>query len=606
MLLAPAPRSITTTPARLETQAVAPITRIDPHEIDRAQGYRLTLSTGGLDIVGHDAAGVFYAEQTWAQLRRTAEPRWGGDGTLPCLTIEDWPDFPVRGVMLDISRDKVPTMATLLALVNQLAHHKINQLQLYTEHTFAYEGHETVWSQASPFTPEEVRQLDAYCAERFVELVPNQNCFGHMERWLKHEAYQGLSERPEFKEGDDVPAFYVGRVERGEMGHAPGMGSTLCPVEPKSLELIDDLFAQLLPCFNSKLVNVGGDETFDLGLGRSRNACETKGKGRVYLEYLQELHQRAAAHGSTMQFWGDMAWHHPELLAEVKEKLPGAIALNWGYEKHQTFEKEAKLCADAGVPFYVCPATATFNTMAGRYDTAVVNQQNAGLNGNRYGAVGYLNTWWGDWGHWQAQSANDPALIIGAAVSWCHETNDQLDLKAALSRYVYDDPTGKLAEALEELGGVERDCADIDTPNVLNWAFILPERPIVDRRLDRGWDQIGPFSDAALDAIEARVGRGVELLRQAQPACADASAILTELNHAARMILHQVRNVRSRIQQQAPHHADLDAATRKAYDAELSVLVDEFRTVWRTRNREGGLVDTVTRLEMILAGYRAQ
>src|SRR5207342_333696 len=110
---------------------------------------------------------------------------------------EDWPDFAVRGVMLDISRDKVPTMATLYEMVNLFASLKINQLQLYTEHTFAYSQHEEVWRNASPMTAEEIQFLDQYCKQRFIELVPNQNSFGHMERWLKHEKYRHLAESPD-------------------------------------------------------------------------------------------------------------------------------------------------------------------------------------------------------------------------------------------------------------------------------------------------------------------------------------------------------------------------------------------------------------------------
>ncbi len=119
------------------------------------------------------------------------------DGQIPCLKIRDWPDFPTRGVMLDISRDKVYQMQTLYTLVNQLASWKINQLQLYTEHTFAYQGHERVWLNASPMTPEEIQNLDQYCKEKFIELVPNQNSFGHMSRWLKHPEYQHLAETTE-------------------------------------------------------------------------------------------------------------------------------------------------------------------------------------------------------------------------------------------------------------------------------------------------------------------------------------------------------------------------------------------------------------------------
>ena len=70
--------------------------------------------------------------------------------------------------MLDISRDKVPTMATLLALVDKFAGWKLNHVELYLEHTFAYRNHEEVWAQASPMTGEDILKIDAFCRDRFV------------------------------------------------------------------------------------------------------------------------------------------------------------------------------------------------------------------------------------------------------------------------------------------------------------------------------------------------------------------------------------------------------------------------------------------------------
>lgn len=605
MHLTPRPRKIETTPGRSLADTAVPQTRVDPDAVPQPEGYRLNVRPDGVEIVGHDPAGVFYGRQTWQQLTRDASPRWGGDGTVACVTIEDWPDFRARGVMLDISRDRVPTTDTLFALIDQLAHFKINQLQLYTEHTFAYAGHEVVWERASPITPDEMRTLDAYCGERFIELVPNQNCFGHFERWLKHPEYAEVSERPKFLPGagDDVPNFYRGRVEHGTFGHTPGMGSTLCPVEPKSAALVDDLLTQLLPCAQSKTINVGGDETFDLGFGRSREACKNKGKGRVYLDYLEKLHALCAKHAHQMQFWGDMAWHHPELLPEVAQKLPGATALNWGYEKHQDFEKEAKLCADAGVPFFVCPATATFNALTGRIETATVNQKNAAKNGLKYGAIGYLNTWWGDWGHWQPKSVNDPGLVLGAAVSWCYETNRELDLEAALSRHVYDDPTGNLAAGLTELGRVELDVADIETPNALGWSLVMPECPLVEGWLDRGWDKIGPFTTDNLEAVAARLKRGVALLEAAEPACADGPTVLSELRNAADLLGHAAKNLRARLTQPCAHTHELGESTRAELEAELAALLQEFERCWDARSRPGGRADSTARFRKLRQAY---
>ena len=65
--------------------------------------------------------------------------------------------FAVRSYMLDISRDKVPTMGTLKQLVDILEKFNYNQFQLYTEHTFAYAKHKAAWGAASPMTASEIR-----------------------------------------------------------------------------------------------------------------------------------------------------------------------------------------------------------------------------------------------------------------------------------------------------------------------------------------------------------------------------------------------------------------------------------------------------------------
>jgi hypothetical protein len=82
--------------------------------------------------------------------------------------------------MLDVSRNKVPTLTQLFELVDLLASFKYNQLQLYTEHTFAYRGHEIVWADSSPLTPSEIQALDVYCTQRCITLVPNQNRFSFL------------------------------------------------------------------------------------------------------------------------------------------------------------------------------------------------------------------------------------------------------------------------------------------------------------------------------------------------------------------------------------------------------------------------------------------
>jgi hypothetical protein len=125
----------------------------------------LAVTATGVEITARTATGLRWGLATLVQLLRAFPAQ------LPCLLIEDAPAFAERGFMLDISRDRVPTMATLHDLVDRMAGLKLNHLQLYTEHTFAYVGHEEVWRNADPLTPSEMRSLDSYAAARGVVLA---------------------------------------------------------------------------------------------------------------------------------------------------------------------------------------------------------------------------------------------------------------------------------------------------------------------------------------------------------------------------------------------------------------------------------------------------
>jgi N-acetyl-beta-hexosaminidase len=196
------------------------------------ESYRIKIAQTGIQIEAGGGAGAFYAAMTLRQLARQRP------GYLPVCRIEDTPDFPVRGATMDVSRDKVPQMETLFAWVDRLAEWKVNQIYLYTEHTFAYAGHETVWRDADPMTPAQVLELDAYCKDRFIELVPNQNSFGHFRRFLDHPEYRHLAE---------APNGYA--LSRGRRSPHP---YSLHPGDSGSLELLGDLYDQLLPHFTSQ------------------------------------------------------------------------------------------------------------------------------------------------------------------------------------------------------------------------------------------------------------------------------------------------------------------------------------------------------------------
>ena len=418
------------------------------------QGYRIEIRAGRAQIACSDSAGERYARDTLAQLE-SAEPGGG-----PELEICDWPEFPVRGYMLDVSRDRVPTRETLARMVQFLSRIRVNHFQLYTEHTFAYEQHGSVWADASPITAADVRWLDALCRDHGIELVANQNCFGHMGRWLKHEEYRELAETPDgwkMSLGIEMPA------------------SVLRPTDD-SLSLVYELLDELIPNFTSPRVNINCDETFELGKGHSAQMVEEQGAARVYLSFVRQVIEHLQAAGKEVLFWGDVLRNHPELLEELPDR--DLVALVWHYEAPsaqdkvpawaipllaefgmteeslQGFSYHVRNFVRSGIPFWVCPGTSGWNSLVGRLPNARANLEDAAVVGASAGASGYLITDWGDNGHMQPFLVSMMPLIEGAGLSWCRDAHHGQDLAALLDRFGFAVPVPGLGRVLERLGSL--------------------------------------------------------------------------------------------------------------------------------------------------------
>jgi hexosaminidase len=543
--------------------------RIVPERIPYEQGYELTVTPTGVLVEAATPQGIFYGVSTLVQLVEQH------GATLPCLTAADWPDHGVRGVMLDISRDKVPTVETVRTLIDMLAGWKINQVQLYTEHTFAYRDHREVWEQASPFTGEEILELDAYCRDRFIELVPNQNAFGHMHRWLTHERYAHLAE----VQGDFETPW----------GTMSGPFS-ITPVDPGSLELVSGLFDELLPHFSSKQLNVGCDETFDLGQGRSKEFVEERGVGRVYLDFLLSLYKNVSERGYTMQYWGDIIEQHPDLISELPTD---AVALGWGYEAEHPFAQLGANYAAADVPFYVCPGTSSWCTIGGRTTNALGNLLNAAEAGLAHGAAGYLMTDWGDRGHWQVLPISYLGFAAGAAYSWALEANRSLDLATAISWHAFRDRTGSFGRVAYDLGNAY---LEFDTRQVNSTLFFWILQGVPEGYTGKRFEGVTP---EMFDKADAAIDRALVLLESSASERADADLLRSEFLNSARMMKHACRNGRLLLGAEPEPEA-----AKQELLGDLVEFVEEYRRIWLERNRPGGLDDSVQRFEHLRESYQ--
>ncbi len=491
---------------------------------------------------------------------------------------EDAPDFEVRGVMLDVSRTRVPTMETLLALVERLGAWRFNQLQLYMEHVFAYAGHETVWKDASPFTPDEIRALEAHCARNGIELVPNQQSFGHMHRWLKHDRYRDLAEVPE-------GLLHAFSTEREPY--------SLDLSDPRALALLDDLYDQLLPCFTSHQLNVGCDETFDLGMGKSKQHCLERGTARVYLDYLLEIRRKVVSRGRRMQFWGDIVLQHPELVAELPKDM---IALAWGYDAGHPFASNAQHFARSGLSFYVCPGTSSWQSVAGRTTNMLANLSEAARHGHAAGAKGYMVTDWGDRGHLQPHLVTEVGLFTAAAFAWDSKIDLTRErLARAIDRHLFFDDAGVMGKLVLDLGDayLETDCASTNG-SALFFLLAFAGEPLPHARLP-GLNGAGLVR--ARDYLLARRPL-VEKIRSRRD---DAPLLMDELRWMIDVLVFACDFGLARLATPAGSATTtIEADARKTLSRRLRPIIAEHRRSWSLRDRPGGLNESTSWLERVL------
>jgi hypothetical protein len=584
LLLLPRPRRLERLAGRGPARDAAPATRLR-RSLGR-EAFTLTLDARGVWIEHGDEAGLRWASGALAQLREQSGER------LPALRIDDAPDFPVRGFMLDISRDRVPTRETLARLVEVMALVRLNHLQLYTEHTFAYQGHESVWRDASALTADDVRWLGRLCAAHGIELCANQNTFGHMGRWLAHDAYRARAECPD---------GFTTRI-----GNKLAAGC-LAP-SPENAEFALALCRELLAQHASRRININCDETFELGKGASAADVAAHGKARVYLDHLLRIANPLRAAGSEVLFWGDMLRDHPELVRELpRERL---TALVWHYERpleslpvpdalrsllaefglteraFRGFTTQTEAFAEAGFPFWVCPGTSSWNSLLGRWTNARENLRDAASVGLERGARGYLITDWGDNGHLQPPSVSWLPLAYGAALAWCGAANRELDMAPLLDALVFRDQTRTLGALVLSLAeayqGTGKAC--------LNGSPLFTE-------LVRG-GLLGSFGEvdaARLAASTAQLDAALAALPRVRCESSDGALIPRELKAAVRLARHGAW----RIARAAGLPAPTDAALRR----DLGEAIAEQRASWLARSRPGGLTDSLARLEATLADY---
>lgn len=400
--------------------------------VENEEEYHLIIQEDRIQIISKTEKAAFYGLVTLKQLQ--------SEQIIETQEIKDKPDLEVRGLMLDISRAKVLNVSSIKKIIDLVAELKYNHLELYVEgFSYEYKNIKEALADKNYLTQEEYLEVEKYAIEKYIDFVPNQNGFGHMSDWLALDKFKELAECPD--------GFEIWGSKRPP--------STLDPTNPKSFELVKQMYEEMIPFTKSKYFNMNFDEPYELGHGKSKQECLKTSTEDVYIEYLEKLANVVRKYNKTPMIWGDVLVKHPDKISKLSKDI---VFIDWGYNKAYDFVNHAKMLEELKVKYLLAPGTSTWSSITGRFIDMKETIENSTYASKKYHGLGILLTDWGDMGHLQYLPSSYLGFIYGAMLSWSSGTIE--DAEKYLAIILNDEILAKVIVELSlyhELEGEYRD-----------------------------------------------------------------------------------------------------------------------------------------------------
>lgn len=225
------------------------------------------------------------------------------------------------GVMLDVSRNGVIRVEKLKKFVDYLSLFGYNSLFLYTEDTYEVESEPYFGYMRGRYTAKEIKEIDAYCQSKGIELIPCIQTLAHLNQIFRWEEYRNVWDV------EDI----------------------LLVDEEKTYQLIEKFIATVSKLFSSKLVHIGMDEAHMLGLGKRLDKYGYENKSEILQRHLKKVCSIVDKYGCKPMIWSDMFCRnvnggeyygdHIVIPQEVVEDVPKNLELvYWDY--YHTKEKD--------------------------------------------------------------------------------------------------------------------------------------------------------------------------------------------------------------------------------------------------------------------------
>lgn len=429
--------------------------------------------------------------------------------------------------------------------------------------------------------------IDSYCKEKGIELIINQNSFGHMERFLKHKRYLPLAENPD------------GYID--PWGVFRDVDTTVSPVQEGVLPFFTDLYTQLTQVITSDYIHIGGDEPWGFGNGRSKKACEEKGLEFVYLDYIKSLHSILTSLGKKTMIWADVVLKYPHIIPLIPKDI---VICQWEYEANVPIEHGCKALYEADKEFYVGCGTSDWNCLSGRWQNAYTHIVSGIENAHTYHAKGFLITQWGDNGHMQQLPLMIPPIILAGLLSWNKELIDELNMNFLITTSLEMVPKlvsyrdtfhtkvyRTLSSILFEIEKVGEFYEEHIHNNTLLGAILL-------------FHQVPYYRECVFQARGYTFEREKRLLVRLLNRLTNEMPLVNcqmkdELLFTIQLLSFLAEYGKELLATQHIMIEEIPKERKKRFATEIAMLIPLYSQLWLATSRQGGLIDSVSRLHSL-------
>jgi hexosaminidase len=404
------------------------------------ESYALLVDDNRVIIEARTSTGIFYGLQTLRQLGYR-----NADGSLSyrSVKIADTPALRYRWIQDDWSRGPIPTVEFVKQQIRTLAEYKINGYCIYGETIFQSHQFPGINLYGGTITQEEEKEIAEYGRKYHVDIIPQQECLGHMHYAVRDGLLSNLGERRN--------------------------GQVLSPAVEGTYDFLQKYLNEIVPQFSSDFVHIGCDEAFELGLGKSADLVKKQGVDNVFFNHLRRVSELPALKGKKLLFWGEISEKAGVDLTKIPKTL---IPVVWDYLPRTSYDYSMAPYDKAGIRTIVAPGTFWGGRVFPSYNAHLINIRSMLRDGKKYHTLGMLNATWDDMGE-DLFNVGWYGILYGACCSWQQEQDTPFEpFKKAFDWAFYRNGNNHMfSEGIDTLSTVH---TSLGTDIWYDWAYSVP------------------------------------------------------------------------------------------------------------------------------------